>query len=63
MNIQNFHVGDLIVVADKNLSRANLLFGRIIEIFSGSNNMIHIAKVKTHREFKYDRLQIYVYWK
>ena len=47
VNIRNFYVCDLIVVADKNLSRANWLLGKIIEIFSGSGNMIRIAKVKT----------------
>ena len=44
---RNFHVGDLVVVADKNLSSTNWLLGRIIKIFSGSDNVIHVAKVKT----------------
>ena len=47
MNIQNFHVGDLIVVANKNLSRAKWPLGRIVEIFSGSDDVIRVAKVKT----------------
>ena len=47
MNIQNFHVGDLIVVANKNLSRAKWRLGRIVEIFSGSDDVIRVAKVKT----------------
>ena len=47
MNTQNFHVGDLVVIADKNLSHANWPLGRIIEIFPGSDNVIRVAKVKT----------------
>ena len=47
MNIRYFHIGNLVVVADKKLSRANKLLGRIIEIFSGSNHVIPVAKVKT----------------
>ena len=42
---QNFRVGDLVVIADKNLSRANWPLGRIIEMFPGSDNMIRVAKV------------------
>ena len=47
MNIRNFHVADLVVVADKNLSSTNWLLGRIIKIFSGLDNVIRVAKVKT----------------
>ena len=46
MNIRCFHIGNLVVVADKKLSRANKLLGRIIEIFSGSNYVIPAEKVK-----------------
>ena len=47
MNIQNFHIGDLVVTADKNLARANWPLGRIVQMFSGSDDMISVAKVKT----------------
>ena len=47
MNTRNFHVGDLFVIADKNVSCANWPLGRIISIFSGSDNVIRVAKVKT----------------
>ena len=47
MNIQNFHISDLVVTADKNLSRANWPLGSIVEMFSGSDDMIRVAKVKT----------------
>ena len=47
MNIQNFHIGDLVVTADKNLARANWPLGRIVQMFSGSDDMIRVAKVKT----------------
>ena len=45
VNTQNFRVGDLVVIADKNLSHANWPLGRIIEMFPGSDNMIRVAKV------------------
>ena len=47
MNIRYFHIGNLVVVADKKLSHANKLLGRIIEIFSGLNYVIPVEKVKT----------------
>ena len=47
MNARNFRVGNLVVIADKDLSRANWLLGRIIAIFPGSDNVIRVAKVKT----------------
>ena len=47
MNIQNFHIGDLVVTADKNLARPNWPLGRIVQMFSGSDDMIRVAKVKT----------------
>ena len=46
VNTRNFRVGDLVVIPDKNLSRANWPLGTIIEIFSGSD-VIRVAKVKT----------------
>ena len=46
MNTRNFRVGDLVVIPDKNLSRANWPLGTIIEIFPGSD-VIRVAKVKT----------------
>ena len=47
MNTQNFRVGDLVVIADKNFSRANWPLGRIRKTFPGSDNVIRVAKVKT----------------
>ena len=46
VNTRNFRVGNLVVIPDKNLSRANWPLGTIIEIFTGSD-VICVAKVKT----------------
>ena len=47
MNIRNYSFGDLAVVADKNSSSANWPLGRIVEIYSGLDNVMRVAKVKT----------------
>ena len=47
VNARSFRVGNLVVIADKDLSRANWLLGRIIAIFPGLDNVIRVAKVKT----------------
>ena len=47
MNARKFRVGNLVVIADQDLSRANWLLGRIKAIFPGSDNVIRVAKVKT----------------
>ena len=51
MNARSFRVGNLVVIADKDLSRANWLLGRIIAIFPGSDNVIRVAKVKTSQVY------------
>ena len=47
VNTENFHVGDLVTIADMNLSHANWPLQRIIEIFPVSDHVIRVAKVKT----------------
>ena len=47
LNIRDFYICDLVVVAHKNLSCANWPLGRDVKIFSGSDVVIRVAKVKT----------------
>ena len=43
----NFVVGDLVLIADKNIPRSNWLLARITEIHRSKGNLIRVVKLKT----------------
>ena len=43
----NFVVGDLVLIADKNVPRNNWLLARIAEIHRSKDNVIRVVKLKT----------------
>ena len=46
----NLVVGDLVLIADKNIPQSNWLLGRITEIHPSKDNMIRLVKLKTKFE-------------
>ena len=44
---RNFVVGDLVLIADKNIPRSNWLLARITEIHRSKDNVIRVVKLKT----------------
>ena len=44
---RNFVVGDLVLMADKNIPRSNWLLARIKEIYRSKDNVVRVVKLKT----------------
>ena len=44
---RNFVVGDLVLIADKNIPRSNWLLARITEIHRSKDNVVRVVKLKT----------------
>ena len=44
---RNFVVGDLVLMADKNIPRSNWLLARIKDIYRSKDNVVRVVKLKT----------------
>ena len=57
---RNFVVGDLVLIADKNIPRSNWLLARITEIHRSKDNVIRFAKLKAKFGTYIDQQRTYV---
>jgi hypothetical protein len=44
---RNLCVGDVVLVADDNFARGNWPLARVVEVITGQDGMVRVAKVKT----------------
>ena len=57
---RNFLVGDLVLIADKNIPRSNWLLARITEIHRSKDNVIRVVKLKAKFGTYKDQQRTYV---